>query len=242
MVVRAGRLLSILAWDVRLQFRHGFYYAAAFVAALTILGLVRLPPVNVSLGWLVPPLVASNLTVGTFYFMAGLVLLERGEGTLEALVVTPLRPAEYLASKVVTLTLLSVVENVTIVAVFSGARLGGNSGVLLLALGIALASALFVLAGFAVVVRYESINEFLAPSVPFVGLASVPVFLWLLGVDHVLLFLHPLQTTMLLIRAAFEPVPAWQIGAAAAYSAFWVGLAGFWAREAFQRFVVLRAR
>ncbi len=35
--------------------------------------------------------VLGNMTIGTFYFMAGLVLLEKGDGVLEGLIVTPLR-------------------------------------------------------------------------------------------------------------------------------------------------------
>jgi fluoroquinolone transport system permease protein len=237
--VSAGRLLVALRWDARLQLRHGFYAAAAFVAGLVVLGLSRLPERAAALDWLVPPLVAANLTMGTFYFVSGLVLLEKGEGSLAALVVTPLRPAEYLASKVLTLSALAVVENVAIVAVFAGVRLG--LGALLLALGVALAGALLVLAGFLAVVRYDSINEFLAPSVLYAGLASLPVFLWLLGWDHWLLYLHPLQGALLVMRAAFGAVPAWQLAYGVLYPAVWIGLAGLWSGRAFRRFVVAPA-
>jgi fluoroquinolone transport system permease protein len=233
--VTATRLLAALRWDARLQLRHGFYAAAAFVAAALVLGLSRLPSAGAAADGLVPALVASNLTLGTFYFMGGLVLLEKGEGTLEALVVTPLRAGEYLASKAVTLTLLAVVENVAVVAVFAGPRLG--PGALPLALGIALASALFVLAGFVAVVRFDSINEYLAPSVLWAGLASLPVFPWLLGWDHWLLYLHPLQGALLVMGAAFGPLPAWQLAYGVLYPTLWIGLGGWWSGRAFRRFV-----
>jgi fluoroquinolone transport system permease protein len=245
--VSAARVLTALRWDTRLQLRHGFYHAAAFVAALFIAGLLRLPPTGIDPGWLTPPLVASNLTMSTFYFMAGLVLLEKGEGTLEALVVTPLRAGEYLASKVLTLTALTVAENVAIVAVFVGPQLG--AGVLPLALGIALASALFALVGFVAVVRYDSINEFLAPSVLWAGLASLPVYTWLLGWTHPLdwvVWLHPLHGAMVLMQAGLVPAgapagPTWlALGYGVAYPALWIAAAGWWSRRAFQRFVVAR--
>lgn len=46
----------------------------------------------------------GNLPLATFFFIAGLVLLEKGEGTLEAQIVTPLTAGGYLASKILTLT------------------------------------------------------------------------------------------------------------------------------------------
>jgi fluoroquinolone transport system permease protein len=119
------RLLAALGCDARLQFRNGFYYAAALVAGVMAVGLGQLgrwlPGIN--LGWLAPGFIVSNMLLGTFYFMGGLVLLEKGEGTLEAQVVTPLRSREYLASKVITLAGLALVENLVIVGAGYGWRL-----------------------------------------------------------------------------------------------------------------------
>ena len=81
------RLAAALACDARLQYRNGFYAAAAFVAVALVL-LLRWVPQGY-LGWLMPALVLTNMQVNTFYFVGGLVLLEKGEGSLEALVVTP---------------------------------------------------------------------------------------------------------------------------------------------------------
>lgn len=96
-----ARLRAAAAADVRLQLRNGFYAAAAFVAVCLVLLLGPLSADTVAL--LLPPLVLLNLQVNTFYFIGGLVLLERAEGSLEALTVTPLRPWEYLSAKVATL-------------------------------------------------------------------------------------------------------------------------------------------
>ena len=83
------RLLRTIVIDVRLQFRNGFYYASAFVAVVLVLFLSQLRAVDLGPWW--PAIILENLVINAFYFMAGLVLLEKGEGTLEALVVTPLR-------------------------------------------------------------------------------------------------------------------------------------------------------
>ena len=90
------RLASSLWLDFRLQFRNGFYYAAAFVTVVAIVILRQFP--NLDFKWLLPALLLNNLLIGTFYFFGALVLLEKKEGTLEAQIVTPIRSWEYLLS------------------------------------------------------------------------------------------------------------------------------------------------
>jgi fluoroquinolone transport system permease protein len=133
------RLLATARCDVRLQSRNGFYYATAFVLIVCVALLSRIPALD--LDWLVPALVLGNLLLNTFYFIGGLILLEKGEGTLEAQVVTPLRTWEYLASKICTLTLLGLVENLVIVMLLVG--LGFSP--LPLAVSVVLTSALYCL-------------------------------------------------------------------------------------------------
>ena len=98
------RLVAAVGWDFRLQWRFGFFLVGAIVAVVTI-ALLR-PFVGEELGFLIPVWALGNLAVTTFYFAACLVLFEKGEGTLEAIVVSPLRPSEYLASKALSLSTL----------------------------------------------------------------------------------------------------------------------------------------
>jgi fluoroquinolone transport system permease protein len=84
-------LLAILRWDVLLQARNGFYWATAFLV-LVVGGLLLAAPegVRADSGVWVPALIAVNMQTTTFFFVAGLMLLERDEGTLAALAVSPL--------------------------------------------------------------------------------------------------------------------------------------------------------
>jgi hypothetical protein len=91
------RLLSLARWDMSLQFRNGFYYVSAFAAVFMIVLLKQFEVTDFGYWW--PAIITGNLTINAFYFMAGLVLLEKAEGTLEAQIVTPLRPWEILGSK-----------------------------------------------------------------------------------------------------------------------------------------------
>jgi fluoroquinolone transport system permease protein len=226
------RLVSTIRYEFRLQYRNGFYYAAAFVAVLLVIGLLQVPVQ--SRGLILPVLVINNLTINTFYFTGGLVLLEKGQGTLEAQVVTPLRTWEYLAAKVVTLGLLSLVESTVIVAFGYGLGFGWLS----LAAGILLTAAIMTLFGFIVVARYDSINEYLMPSVLYLLFFTIPIADYFGLVQSWLFYLHPIQGSLLLMKAAFQPVQPWQLVYAVLYLALWVGLVYIWSKRSFNRFIV----
>jgi len=235
------RLWATVRTDVRLQFRNGFYYVTLFVVGVWVLLLAQLPTVKVDVAWLVPALLLGNLVITTFYFVAGLVLLEKGEGTLEAQVVTPLRGGEYLAAKVATLVGLALVENVAIVAIlWRGHLLGANIHLALVPLvaGLSLGAAIYTLAGFVSVVRYTSVNEYLFPSMLYMFLLSLPLLPYF-GLGHSEWFYwHPMQAPLLLLRAALQPVAGWQLVYALLYGGLWVALLSAAGRRLFVRFVV----
>jgi hypothetical protein len=52
----------------------------------------------------VPAILMINLQITTFFFVAGLILLERDEGTLAALAVSPLSASGYLVMRTFSLT------------------------------------------------------------------------------------------------------------------------------------------
>jgi len=222
------RLAATLRTDVRVQLRNGFYLATALVVACSIL-LLRWLPAEAA-GLLLPVVLLENVVVNTFYFVSGLLLLERGEGTFVAQSVTPLRPGEYLGSKLLTLTALSLGEGLLIAA-----AVGGVDGRLVAtALGIALAAVLLCLAGVALVVRYDSINEFIMPSVLYTSLLSLPV-LGHFGVGARGWYIaHPIQGPLELIRAPAPDTPA-GLAYAIGYPALWMVPAGLASRRALRR-------
>jgi fluoroquinolone transport system permease protein len=218
------RLAATVRTDVRVQARNGFYLAAAVVVACSILLLRWLPAETAAL--LLPIVLLENGLVNTFYFVGALLLLERGEGTFAAQSVTPLLAGEYLASKLLTLTALSLVESLAIAAAVRGL----DARLVAMAVGIALAATLFCLAGVALVVRYAAINEFIMPSVLYAALLTVPV-LGAFGIGAPAWYLaHPLQGPLELMRGA-PPTPgrwAYAIG----YPLLWGPPLALWSRRA----------
>lgn len=226
------RLLATMRCDLRLQMRNGLYAATLFVSV--IWAAILLQAGALDLRWLFPPLVIGNLLIGTFYFMGGMVLLEKGEGTLSAQVATPLRSAEYLAAKLATLSVLALAETLVIVAIGVGAHMNP----LPLIAGVALAAAIYCLAGFIVVARYATINEYLLPSGAYVAVLWVPLLAYALQWRHWLLYLHPLSAPLALVEAAFEPAPAGRLVYGLVCSIFWLMLLGAWSQRAFRRWMI----
>jgi len=184
----------------------------------------------------VPAIVFGNLVMATFFFIAGLVLLEKGEGTLEAQIVTPLRVGEYLASKVVTLAVLSLVENLILVMLLSGLQFR----FLTMVLGIVTAATIYTLFGFVAVARYDSINEFLFPSVPVVLALSLPCLTYFDLWPAWTLYWHPLHGSLVTMKAAMLPVGRAELVFAVMSSLIWA-VAAFWlSKRTFRRFVVLK--
>jgi fluoroquinolone transport system permease protein len=233
-----NRLLATIRCDLRLQQRNGFYYATAFVVAVYALGLSQLHAAGtrLNLAWLLPAVALNNLMITSFYFVGALVLLEKTEGTLAAQVVSPLRAGVYLAAKVITLTALALAYNLAVVALV----VGSGFGVLALIAGVGAMAALMVMAGFVAVARYDSVNEYLLPSLPYAAGLMLPLA-YMLGWDSPLLYLHPLQGPMLLMRAAFAPADTWQLVYSALASVLWLGAGAWLSQRSFQRFVVGRA-
>jgi len=225
------RLAYTLILDIQLQYRNGFYYAVIFVIAVAGALLHQVP--SEKLAPLMGVILFGNLAVNTFYFVAGLLLLEKDEATLSALAVSPLRAREYLASKLITLSGLSLVESSLILLI--GYR--QQISVWPYAIGLFVGSLLYTLFGLLVVVRYRSINEFLMPSVIFTGLLSIPIFPFLLKYHAWPAYIHPMQAPLLLLQAGFTDLPSWNLAYGLLYGSLWTGILYWFCLKAFRKFV-----
>ena len=81
------------------------------------------------------------------------------DSMLDGALVSPLRPAEYLASKMLTLSTLALVES----ALLAGIAFGAGLAIPWLVLAVLLRASLGVAVGVAVGVRYGSILRWLPP-------------------------------------------------------------------------------
>lgn len=228
------RLVSSLATDVQVQFRQGFYFVSGFIVLIFTALLAQLPKGNLDLSLVVPSFLLVNFVLTTFFFVGALVLLEKSEGTLYGLVVTPLRVGEYLFAKVASLTGLATLESALVVLFVFGLP----PNILPLLLGLLLLGTLFTLLGFAVIARFRSINEYLLPAGFGVMLLLLPLLESTGLVSSPLFYLHPAQPAVTLLRRAYAPVSTLELVYAVLGSLSWAALSFLWARQVFARHIV----
>ena len=108
----------------------------------------------------------------------------------------------------------------------------------MMSIGIALAAVLFCLSGVALIANYESINEFIMPSVLYTAVLSMPV-LGYFGVGAREWYLpHPIQGPLELMRAQTPSTPG-SLAYAIGYPLLWIVPLSLWSRRALRR---LRSR
>lgn len=228
--------VAALRMDVRLQRRYGFWWATAVVIALWI-GVLRLVPDHL-VGPAMPYVLLADVEFFLF-FIAGAVFFDKGERTLFALQVTPLRFRHYLGSKLLTMTGLAALTCLVVALVDFGP---GFHPAALLA-GVVLLVTLMVLAGFVTAPLYPSISEWLLPATLVLAVASLPVLDYSGLVTHPLFRLVPTEGPLLLLGAAFGQVDlnGWDVAYALTYPLLCAAGLAVLARRVFHRHVIAAA-
>lgn len=230
------RFLATFRRDLLLQVRYKLVAVSVFVVGFWVALLAFVPEaMRPAPDLLVPAFVAVNLITTTFYFVCGLVLFERGEGVLTAMVTTPLRMGEYLSSKVVSLSLLAGAETLAVVFWFFG-----TGGWVPLVTGAAFLGAIYTLLGLVAVARFDSINEFLLPSIVVVVVLAVPLLAHFEMFSGWLLLWHPIEPGLALLRTAYDGGWA-EVAYGVGGSGVWIALGYRWARRALLTHVVASA-
>ncbi|MBF2054991.1 MAG: hypothetical protein IGS03_16205 [Candidatus Sericytochromatia bacterium] len=230
------RFYAAFALDLRVQWRNKLYAISIFFGLL--LGLV--------LSWISSPayhalaIPATVLMIAggsTLLYVAGMILFEQDEGTLQALSVSPLTPAEYLGAKVLSLSLLACLEGLLLLAVVFWMHRHSPGlqapAVLPLLGGLLAIGMLHTLIGIILVVRFQRITDFLVPMAAVAVLLQAPLLYFTGILDHPLLLLIPSAAQTLLLRGAFAALQPWEWLYAIAYTLLMLVLLAYWARRAF---------
>jgi fluoroquinolone transport system permease protein len=221
-------ILAALSWDVVVQARNGFYWATAFVVLAVGGLLLAFPePARANHAAWVPALLATNLQITTFFFAVALILLEREEGTLAALAVTPFGSGAYSAVRTTTLTTLAAAETVAIVLIAFGTPESWPP----VLLGTAAMGAIYTGFGLAVASRYDSLNRLLLPASAFVALLLLPLLPHFGLVPRTPMLFHPIEPPLALVRAAYVPTSRGELVYDVVGSAAWSAIAFFWGRR-----------
>jgi len=227
------RLTSLMTWDIKLQVKYGFYYAAILMALIWIVVLGLLP--LHAIPKFIPLFLFMDILFTSFYFIAGLIYLEKVQGVLDAIVLTPARLWEYLSSKVVTIAIQAIFFSVLIV-LFSYNR---NVNYFMLVVAVALFSVISSLVGVALAAKYASFSRFMIPSIFPQLLMGFPLLHYFGIYEHWFFYLIPTQPCILLMKAALAPIPMWEMVYSFVYLGIWIIITAVWAYRNLKKFVML---
>ena len=164
-----SRLLGALKLDMLFQFRSGFHIIYAIISVIYITIVNALPQTWGELA--VPFLIFSDPSVLGFFFIGGLVMLEKGQGILDLVSVTPLSETEFLLSKIISLNAIAVAASLSI-----GIFTHQTFNVFLMLSSVILSASFFTIVGFLVALSSHSINHYFGRVIPMMLVIILPVF------------------------------------------------------------------
>jgi fluoroquinolone transport system permease protein len=233
-----NRLAATTRLDMVVQVRSKLYAIAIGLAVFLGAGMRFLLPGDL-LPAILPLFYLFALGGTTYLFVAGMVLYEKSEHTLDAQVVSPLRIDEYLVAKALSLLIVVLVESTLVLGIAHGFR---DVNLPLFYGGVVLMSVGLTLGGLVQVTRYRSVTDFLLPAATVLIVLQLP-WLGLTGiVPSPVWYLIPTMAPTLLLAAALKPVAAWELAYAVAYSLLIIGVLFWWARRAFYYNLIVRGR
>lgn len=237
------RLISAMKTDVVVQVRNNLYAIGISVGFLVALALSQLAsPQHLPLA--IPTLMVLAVGGSTLLYVAGMIIFERDEGTLHAIIVSPLRTSEYLWSKVITLTTLATVESIVMIGgtmlIMSRTAVVTLPNIPVLLLGIFAIGVVYTLLGIILIVRYDKITDFLIPMAGVAVILQLP-FLYFLGILELpILLIIPTSAPAVIMQGAYVPLAAWEWVYGIGYTAVLIIGLAYWAYRAFQTHVVAK--
>ncbi len=226
------RTLSAIAYDIRFQIRHDFYYAYALVTVLYIV-FIRIMPVDTR-EYLAILILLTDPTVLGFFFIGGIVLLEKDQNIFASLFVTPMKVGEYITAKLVSLTLLSLLSS----AAIAYASTPGSFNPLIFIVSVVPSSVFFTLAGLALAARVKTINGYIIASPFFLTPFILPLFGFMKLFHSPIYYLLPGYSSVQLLAGAYNGITF----ANALYSIglimIWNVLAYYWACRWFRKYII----
>lgn len=164
------RMLNAIKSDIWFQFKQGFYFIYIIITIFYLIILSCLPENISRIG--VPFIVFTDPSVLGLFFIGGIIMLEKLQGVIHLLVVTPIRINEYLLSKIISLSIISTLVGLVITLVSYKENV--NWFVLILAL--LLTSCFFTLMGFLIGAGCHTINQYFVKMIPYMLLLILPCF------------------------------------------------------------------
>lgn len=189
------RFLKLLWGDIRFQLKYGFYFLYAAFTVFYIFLLLLFSSQWKSIAGTI--MIYSDPAALGLFFMGAIILLEKSENVINALVISPVKVSEYIVSKVLSLSIISA-----IVALFL-AIVAGHDNILIIILTVVVTSAIFTLLGIIIGANATSLNKYLISTIPLQIILFIPPIVYLFKPISILRY-HPLTSSIILLSGSSD--------------------------------------
>ena len=203
--ISINRILNAIKADIIFQWKQGFYLIYIIISLIYIVLLNQFSNEIVKL--ILPLAIYSDPSVLGMFFIGGIVLLEKEQGILMLLKVTPLRMSEYIISKVISLAIISVFSSI-LISFFSYKQ---YVNYVFLITGVILSSTFFILFGLIIITKSKNINEYIFKMVPYSLIILLPCLSLIIKDIKYIFYLFPSVAGIRLILGAYNNIGYFEV-------------------------------
>ena len=206
------KLLSLIKWDLITQQKYGLFSAGFILSLVWIAILMFLPDKAITIA--LPIVLLGDLAVMGYMFIAAMVFFEKGQGSIFAVVTTPIKVKQYILAKIISLLIFITAVSVAVVYAVSIAK-GVSVNLLFVLIAILLTALFYMLLGLFIATKYKDFTDFLFPSgvwlmalfIPMLGLLELPGLAFM----NKLFYVFPSQGMLFLMKAMFSKVSSFNL-------------------------------
>ena len=236
-----SNLKNMLRWEFILLYRYKIIHISLLSVILYFLSTQAVQSLQGQSQVHSVLLFFDPATIG-IVFVGALVLFEKSENVLQALVITPMKTDDYLLSKIISLTIISIISAtvfMTLMVIFNETEFN----ILYLISGIILTSVMLILLGFIIISRVQNVNGYLLGIIiGFLGL-TFPPLLHLFGLfENPVFYLWPTQASFIIFQGVFQPanLELWETVYGLGYQLLWIGIFYVYSRKSFYKYIILK--
>lgn len=154
------RLKLLIKSDFKLQVKYGIILAL-FVMTAVWIGMLWFFPTS-TMNFVIPIAFITDFAVTGFMLFAAMIFFEKGQGTIHAVVTTPVKVSEYIKSKVITLgTTISAVG--VVLTIFVSLQKGLSANYFMAIISSILSVMFFILMSCIISIRFKSFTDMILP-------------------------------------------------------------------------------
>ena len=220
------QLMHLLWWDL-VHLQRNRMIAISLLVAAAYLGIFYLLKALGNLEELLIVMIFNDPVIMSYFFAGALLLFEKDQRTLNALLVTPFSSGAYLWAKGLALSLIATGTALLMTWVGYGWTFHYGHFVA----GVLGSALLFAGLGCLVGLRTRGFNAFLVRSIGVFIPAALPLLLLFEVTDSLLLYVLPSTPGILLLKAAFASLAAWQYAYCYGYLLLALALVYYWCQK-----------